>query len=61
MREFPGGPVVWKASLEARMIKNWLAIQETWVPSLGWEDPLEKGRVWVRAPTIGALDSTSDL
>ena len=25
------------------MIKNLPAIQETWVRSLGWEDPLEKG------------------
>ena len=25
------------------MVKNWPAVQETWVRSLGWEDPLEKG------------------
>ena len=25
------------------MVKNPLAMQETWVQSLGWEDPLEKG------------------
>ena len=25
------------------MVKNPPEIQETWVPSLGWEDPLEKG------------------
>ena len=25
------------------MVKNLPAIQETWVLSLGWEDPLEKG------------------
>ena len=25
------------------MVKNLLAMQETWVQSLGWEDPLEKG------------------
>ena len=25
------------------MIKNLHAMQETWVRSLGWEDPLEKG------------------
>ena len=30
------------ASLVAQMIKNLPAIQETWVPSLGREDPLEK-------------------
>ena len=23
-------------------VKNFPAVQETWVPSLGWEDPLEK-------------------
>ena len=27
----------------AQAIKNLLAMWETWVPSLGWEDPLEKG------------------
>ena len=27
----------------AQMVKNLYAIQETWVQSLGLEDPLEKG------------------
>ena len=31
------------ASLVAQMVKNLPAIQESWVPSLGWEDPLEEG------------------
>ena len=31
------------ASLMAQKVKNPLAIQETWVRSLGWEDPLEEG------------------
>ena len=31
------------ASLVAEMVKNLLAVQETWVRSLGREDPLEKG------------------
>ena len=31
-------------SLVARLVKNPLAMQETWVLSLGWEDPLEKGK-----------------
>ena len=31
------------ASQVARMVKNLSAIQETWVQSLGREDPLEKG------------------
>ena len=25
------------------MVKNLLAMQKTWVPSLDWEDPLEEG------------------
>ena len=29
--------------LVALMVKNLLAMQKTWVRSLGWEDPLEKG------------------
>ena len=33
MLGFPGGSGV----------KNLLAVQETWVRSLDWEDPLEKG------------------
>ena len=32
------------ASLVAQLVKNPPAMQETWVPSLGWEDPLEKGK-----------------
>ena len=31
------------ALLVAQTVKYLLAMQETWVPSLGWEDPLEKG------------------
>ena len=27
----------------AQMVKNLPAMQETWLRSLGWEDPLEKG------------------
>ena len=30
------------ASLVAQMVKNLPSMQETWVPSLGWEDPLEE-------------------
>ena len=32
------------ASLMAQLVKNRPAMQETWVRSLGWEDPLEKGK-----------------
>ena len=31
-----------EASLVAQLQKNPLAMQKTWVPSLGWEDALEK-------------------
>ena len=32
------------ASLVAQLVKNLPATWETWVRSLGWEDPLEKGK-----------------
>jgi len=32
------------ASLMAQTVKNPPAMWETWVPSLGWEDPLEEGK-----------------
>ena len=33
---------MWRASLVAQMVKNLPAMQETWVQSLGLEDPLKK-------------------
>jgi len=41
--------IVWRflkkwASLVAQLVKNPPAMQETWVRSLGCEDPLEKGK-----------------
>ena len=35
-------PFLW-ASLVAKKVKNLPTMQETWVQSLGQEDPLEKG------------------
>ena len=32
------------ASLVAQLVKNSPVMRETWVLSLGWEDPLEKGK-----------------
>ena len=32
------------ASLVTQLVKNPPALWETWVQSLGWEDPLEKGK-----------------
>ena len=45
-----GVPQSWRlqascwASQMAQLVKNPPAMQETWVRSLGWEDPLEKGK-----------------
>ena len=39
------------ASLLAQLVKNRPEIQETWVWSLGWEDPLEKGKA-TRSSTL---------
>ena len=36
--------LIW-ASLVAQMVKNVHAMQEIWIQSLSWEDPLEKGMV----------------
>ena len=33
-----------RASLLAQLVKNPAVMQETWVQSLGWEDPLETGK-----------------
>ena len=35
---------IYWASLAAQLLKNLPAMWETWVRSLGWEDPLEKGK-----------------
>ena len=37
--KFPCG-----ASLVVQLVKNLPALWETWLRSLGWEDPLEKGK-----------------
>ena len=48
----------------AQLVKNPLAMQETWVRSLGWEDSLEKGQAthssipaW-RIPWTGILENS---
>ena len=39
-----GHPLLYSwASLVAQLVKNPPAMRETWVGSLGWEDPLENG------------------
>ena len=46
MKNLPIGkdPEAGRASLVAQPVKNPPAMQETWVRSLGWEDPLETGK-----------------
>ena len=47
-REGIGYPLQYSwASLVAQLVKNLPAMRETWVWSLGWEDPLEKGKATV--------------
>ena len=44
-REGIGYPLQYSwASLAAQLVKNLHAMQQIWVWSLGWEDPLEKGK-----------------
>ena len=44
-REGIGYPLQYSwASPVAQLVKNLPAVRETWVGSLGWEDPLEKGK-----------------
>ena len=44
------------ASLVAPLVKNLPAMQETWIRSLGWEDPLEKGK----ATQYSGLENSMD-
>ena len=46
-----------EASLVAQTVKNSLAMQETWVRSLGWEDALEK-RMAAHSSILGLENST---
>ena len=52
------------ASLVAQLVKNPPEMWETWVQSLGWEDPLEKGKathstilVWGIPRTVQSMGS----
>ena len=52
------------ASLVAQLVKNPPTVWETWVRSLGWEDPLEKGKathssilVWRIPRTVESMGS----
>jgi len=41
-----------RAFLIAQLVKNPPAMQETWVRSVGWEDPLEKGTARLPTPVF---------
>ena len=67
MSQFKSSHATTRASLVAQTVKNLPAMQETWVRSLGWEDPLEEGMAthssilawripWTEEP--GGLQST---
>ena len=44
----------------AQMVKNLLALQETWVWSLAWEDPLEKGMATHSSILAGRIPWTEE-
>ena len=55
-----------QASLVTQLVKNLPPMQETWVQSLGWEDPLEKGKAthssilaWRIPRTVQSMGSQS--
>ena len=50
--------MIFWASLVAQTVKNLPAKRETWVQSLGWEDPLEKG--WLPTPAFMGFPGDSD-
>jgi len=45
----------------AQTIKNLPAMQETWVRSLDWEDPLEKGMATLSSILAWRIPWTEDL
>ena len=46
------------ASLVAQLVKNLPAVLEGWVQSLGWEDPLEKGKATHSSGLKNSMDWT---
>ena len=47
--------------LVVQMVKNLPAMQQTWVRSLGWEDPLEKGMATHSSILVWRIPWTKDL
>ena len=46
------------AFLVAQLVKNPPAMQETWVQSMGWEDPLEKGKAALSSTVAWRIPGT---
>ena len=42
----------------AQLLKNPLAMWETWILSLGWEDPLEKGKATLSSILVWRIPMT---
>ena len=58
---FPLFPPLIRASLVAQRVNNTPTMRETWVRSLGWEDPLEKGTHWKSYPLqYSGLENSMD-
>ena len=46
-------------SLVVQLVKNLSVMRETWVRSLGWEDPLEKGKAPHSSSHSGSLENST--
>ena len=56
---YPGYPLQYSwASLVAHLVKNLPTMRETWVQSLGWKDPLEKGKATHSAIQVWRIPRT---
>jgi len=42
----------------AQLVKNLPAVREIWVQSLGWEDPLEKGKATHSSNVVWRIPGT---
>ena len=60
-REGIGYPLQYWASLVAQTVENSLAMQKTWVQSLGWEDTLEEGMATTPVSLPGELHGQRSL
>ena len=49
-----------RASLVAQTVKHLPAVRETWVQSLGWEDPLEKEMATHSSPLAWKIPWTEE-